>query len=222
MICLCQVQQRCISFESRLAEVGESSYVSQKSKYEASSRSFKLIEQVDRKSITRAKTLPGSRKLHSVSSTGVGFQIKVRELSCYCVGCKSGEQCLNSDYVDHWCVKVLKPTEQTQTEECPLEQPQTEELPLETTETVSTEEILDDNSKLTVNSFVAIKLETKKSQACYFAKVKSIDNDDICVEYLEKYGSKYYKYSTDSQDFTQNTSDYSVYITRARGSHQWL
>ena len=88
-------------FESRLAEVCESSYVSQKSKYEASSRSFKLIEQVDRTSITRAKTLPDSRKLHSVSSTGVGFQIKVRELSCYCVGCKSGEQCLNSDYVDH-------------------------------------------------------------------------------------------------------------------------
>ena len=57
-----------------------------------------------------------------------------------------------------------------------------------------------------VNSSVAIKLETKKSQACYFAKVKSI-NDDICVDYLEKCGSKYYKYSTDSQDFMQNTSD---------------
>ena len=41
--------------ESRLAEVGESSYVSRKSKYEASSRSFKLVEQVDRTSITRAK-----------------------------------------------------------------------------------------------------------------------------------------------------------------------
>lgn len=58
-----------------------------------------------------------------------------------------------------------------------------------------------------MNSFVAIKLETKKSQACYFAKVKSIDNDDIYVEYMEKCGSKYYKYSTDSQDFTQSTSD---------------
>ena len=102
---------------------------------------------------------------------------------------------------------MLKPTEQIQTEECPLEQPQTEEQPLETTETVSTVEILDVNSKLAVNSFVTIKLETKKSQACYFAKVKSIDNDAICVEYLEKGGSKYYKYSTDSQDSTQNTFD---------------
>ena len=46
-----------------------------------------------------------------------------------------------------------------------------------------------------VNSSVAIKLETKKSQTCYFAKVKSI-NDDICVEYLEKCGSKYYKYES--------------------------
>ena len=71
--------------ESRLTEVGESSYVSPKSKYKASSRSFKLIERVAHTCITRAKTLPGSRKLHSVSSTGVGFQIKVRELSCYCV-----------------------------------------------------------------------------------------------------------------------------------------
>ena len=85
---------------------------------------------------------------------------------------------MNSDYVDQWCVKVLKPTKQTQTEECPLEQPQTEEQPLETTETVSTEEILDVNSKLAVNSFVTIKLETKKSQACYFA-------DFVCVEVLQ-------------------------------------
>ena len=54
---------------------------------------------------------------------------------------------------------------------------------------------------------MVIKLETKKSQACYFAKVKSIDNEDICVEYLEECGSKYYKYSTDSQVFKQNTSD---------------
>ena len=39
--------------------------------------------------------------------------------------------------------------------------------------------------------------------------MKSTDNDDICVGYLEKCGSKHYmyKYSTDSQDFTQNTSD---------------
>lgn len=94
--------------------------------------------------------MPGSRKLYSVSSAGVGFKIKVRDLSCYCVGCKTGEQCLNNDYVDQWCVKVLKPTEQTQTEE----------QPLETTETVSTEEILDGNSELAVNSFVAIKHET--------------------------------------------------------------
>lgn len=71
-----------------------------KIKYSASFRTFKSIENVDHSNTTRAKTLAGGRKLHSMSSTGVGFQIKCKEISCYCAGCKSGIQCLNCEYID--------------------------------------------------------------------------------------------------------------------------
>ena len=118
----------------------------------------------------------------------MGFHIKVGELSCYCAGCKTAEQCLNSDCVDLWCVKVFRPTEQQQPEEHPPAQPQMEDHLLQQREAVSLEESTEDNSTQTVSSFAAFKFETKNSQVCYmyFAKVKAIDTDDICVEYLEK------------------------------------
>ena len=168
-------------------------------------------EHVSRTSITKTKTLPESRKLHRVSSTGVEFHIKVRELCCYCADCKTAEQCLNSDYVDQWCVKVLRPTEQQQPEEHPLAQLQMEDRLLQQPEAVSSEDSTEDNSTQTVNSFAAIKFETKKSQVCYmyFAKVKAIDTDEICVEYLEKFGSKY-QYSSDCRDPWHYPSDIHV------------
>ena len=43
----------------------------------------------------------------------------------------------------------------------------------------------------------------------YFAKVKAIDTDEICVEYLEKCGSKH-QYSSDCRDSWHYPSDIHV------------
>ena len=144
--------------------------------YHGKTNIMQAPEHVGRTSITKTKTLPESRKLHSVLCTEVGFHIKVRELSCYCAVCKTAEQCLNSDYVDQWCVKVLRSTEQQQPEEHPPAQLQMEDRLLQQPEAVSLEESTEDNSTQTVNSFVAIKFETNKSQTCVlhvFCKSKS-------------------------------------------------
>ncbi|KAJ8050293.1 hypothetical protein HOLleu_03437 [Holothuria leucospilota] len=51
--------------------------------------------------------LPGTRQIHSVCGVGPK-QLKVRRLSCFCQGCSSGGECLNSAYVDKWTAKTLK------------------------------------------------------------------------------------------------------------------
>ena len=155
--------------QDKLTDVGESSFLSRKNKYSASTRTFKLIEKANRSNFTGVKTLVGSRKLHSVSSTGVGFQIKAREISCYCAGCRSGIQCLNCDYVDSWSVKVLRPSDQMETQE----QPPGEQMERET------EEPSKEHPMTAVNDFVAVK--TKKSCICYFVKFKAVENDDKVV-----------------------------------------
>ena len=55
------------------------------------------------------KTVPGTRKLHSV----LGVKrcvIKTRRLSCFCAACLQSnyDQCLNTQYVDKWRQVVLK------------------------------------------------------------------------------------------------------------------
>ncbi|MEW8341728.1 MAG: hypothetical protein AB2708_17930, partial [Candidatus Thiodiazotropha taylori] len=55
------------------------------------------------------KTVPGTRKLHSV----LGVErcvIKTRRLSCFCAACLQSnyDQCLNTHYVDNWRQAVLK------------------------------------------------------------------------------------------------------------------
>ena len=76
--------------ESNLSDVGSSTFNSRKNLYAASTRSFKTVENIDHSQMTTAKTLSGCRKLHSIGSTGVGFQLKTRYLSCYSEGCQCG------------------------------------------------------------------------------------------------------------------------------------
>lgn len=97
--------------EENLSNVGESTYNSRRSRYTASSRTFKLFEKIDRSATTSVKTLNGTRMIHCASSTGMGFQLKVRHISCYCKGCQDNTECSNKEYVDAWETKVLKPVD---------------------------------------------------------------------------------------------------------------
>ena len=131
--------------ESNLSTVGDSSFNSRWRKFTASTRTFKLVENIDRSEMTRAKRIPGSRKLHSVSSTGVDFQLKVRSLSCYCEGCRNNEQCQNNEFIEPWETKVSKPmdNETISSEEQNVDK-------VNENEQVETE-------PLAVNDFVAVK-----------------------------------------------------------------
>ena len=190
--------------DSNLSTVGASSFNSRRSKFTASTRTFKLIDNIDRSEVTSAKTVPGSRKLHSVSSTGVNFQLKVRSLSCYCEGCRNNEQCTNNEYIEPWEVKVLKPMEN----ETAVSAPENEEKAVNNEEEAyDTEEVASDRMEpLAVNDFVAVKFETKKSRLCYFAKVTNIEADDVFVEYLEK-SEAGYQYSANSKVYLITGTD---------------
>lgn len=84
-------------------------------------REFIFVEkqEVNRTRETNIKTLPGTRKLHCVRSTGMENHLDVRMLSCYCQECKAGDrdanqqsQCTNRQYVSHlkerFCSGVVK------------------------------------------------------------------------------------------------------------------
>lgn len=55
------------------------------------------------------KTVPGTRKLHSVLGVERGI-IKTRRLSCFCSSClqRNFDECLNKQYVDEWKLVKLK------------------------------------------------------------------------------------------------------------------
>lgn len=70
-------------------------------------------ENVDR-SRPEVKTLPGTRKLHSIKNTGTDLIVKVRELSCFCQACfnrdRTNAQCLNHQYVSPYEEKTIQLT----------------------------------------------------------------------------------------------------------------
>ena len=70
------------------------------------------IVYVDKEDIKRGdievQTLPGTRALHSVKSTGVPYNIMTRSLSCYCSGCMlNSGPCVNPQYVEEWVQREL-------------------------------------------------------------------------------------------------------------------
>ena len=147
--------------------------------------------------MTTAKRIPGSRKLHSVSSTGVDFQLKVRSLSCYCEGCRNNEQCQNNEFIEPWETKVLNPmdNETISSEEQNVDK-------VNENEQVETEPL----AVKAVNDFVAVKFNTRRSKLCFYAKVTNIKLDDVFVEYLEKSDTGY-QYSAKFTVYLINESD---------------
>lgn len=60
---------------------------------------------------TEVHTLPGSRKVQQVLNTGKQYELKVRNLSCFCKSCDTAnvKHCVNLEYVDQYDTKFLKP-----------------------------------------------------------------------------------------------------------------
>lgn len=200
-----ELHQYC---EDNLKNVGQSTFGSRTSRYAAHKRTFILVEKVDCSNTTTEKTLTGCRKLHSVSSTGHGYQLKVRELSCYCEGCRNGGQCKNSDYVDQWKPRVLKAVNKP-IEELHVDQPIPAEKEPEVSDVANDNSLTGESENIntpSLNDFVAVKFVTRKSKICFFAKVIDEENDDVCLEYLEKIG-EHYQYPAVSEDSWQHKSD---------------
>ena len=53
-------------------------------------------------------TLKGTRLLHSIKGIDLPYKVAIRTLSCFCEGCLTDSQCLNSEWVDKWTIKELK------------------------------------------------------------------------------------------------------------------
>lgn len=68
-------------------------------------------EDVDRR-VSNIKPLLGTRKLHSIKTTGNPIEmmeLMTRNLTCNCNLCEKGITCVNSDYVSKWETKNLQP-----------------------------------------------------------------------------------------------------------------
>ena len=64
---------------------------------------------IKNRSECRVQTLLGTRKLHAIRNVRTPYQLQVRNPSCFCQGCCSGnEDCENLGYVSHWENKTLK------------------------------------------------------------------------------------------------------------------
>lgn len=71
---------------------------------------------------------------------------------------------------------------------------------------VLVEQALHNEEPLAINDFVAVKLVTKKSKLCFFAKITDIKSGDLCVDYLEKSDSGY-QYPANTKVYLQNVTD---------------
>ena len=100
--------------QENLTVVGDSVFNSRREEYTNSKRSFVYVPSAD---IVRARpdreviTLKGSMQLHSVKGCGKPYELKVRNLSCFCARCAlgDGDTCLNLKHVDKWKDVKLKP-----------------------------------------------------------------------------------------------------------------
>jgi hypothetical protein len=63
-------------------------------------RYFYLVDDIDRSHVPQAVTLSGTQKVHSVRNTGFYGFVEVRDSSCFCSGCVSGDvPCEQSELV---------------------------------------------------------------------------------------------------------------------------
>lgn len=100
-----------------LQNVGKSVYASRAESYKDASRHFILVdpESINRDGKDRdVKQVAGTMKIHSVLPTNVPYEIKTRELSCFCDYCQHGHgsRCSNKAVVGEWDVCHLKSNKQ--------------------------------------------------------------------------------------------------------------
>ncbi|KAL4231796.1 hypothetical protein ACF0H5_009372 [Mactra antiquata] len=147
------------------------------------------------------KPIPGSRKLHSVCSTGVDVELKVRALSCYCNGCLNESHCLNSEYVEPWEVKILQGLSSNKVQSKKGRKGSS-------SQTTTINNIIDDtiDGCYESNTFVAINFETKRVKIYYFAQIKCVEEDEVCVEYLNK-KDNFYQFPDKPEELWQSSSD---------------
>ena len=112
--------QNGIEFHSycvdNLQQVGNSVYPSRVEAYKSASRKFIYVEDTE---ITRdrpdreVRSVKGTMKIHPIVPTGVSYELKTRNLSCFCNFCyhhvHAQGQCTNISIVGKWSPCTLKP-----------------------------------------------------------------------------------------------------------------
>jgi len=87
-------------------------FPSQKTLSKNSSRKFFYLENVNRdRPQQHTKTVKGTMKIHSARGTGQPYQIRTRQLSCFCSFCRKGlaiGTCQNESYVGRWTTHNLQ------------------------------------------------------------------------------------------------------------------
>ena len=64
-------------------------------------RSFLYVAQINRDRTHSGKTLKGTKKVHCVETCSL-LKLKTRNLSCFCQGCLTENECEKNPYVDEW------------------------------------------------------------------------------------------------------------------------
>lgn len=103
-----------------LEQVGNSVYPSRADAYKSASRNFILVEhtQINRDRIDReVHAVKGTMKIHSITPTGLPYELKTRDISCFCDYCYHGQdlRCKNIRTVGEWSPCRLKPTSHAST-----------------------------------------------------------------------------------------------------------
>jgi hypothetical protein len=97
-----------------LAQVGNSIYPSRVETYKSASRKFIYVHPTE---ITRNRPdrevhpVKGTMKIHSIMTTGQPYELKTRNISCFCEFCYygQGQKCKNIEIVGKWSPCTLKP-----------------------------------------------------------------------------------------------------------------
>lgn len=105
-----EFHQYCIS---NLQQVGQSVFQSRTEAYKQASRAFFFVASSDIKRNRpdrEVAPVKGTMKVHSVAPTGVPYNIRIRELSCFCTHCRFGQGlCDNEGLVGGWEPVTLMP-----------------------------------------------------------------------------------------------------------------
>ena len=153
--------------------------------------------EVDRNRDRTAKTLKGTRTMHTVKCIEP-YKLLTRQLSCFCQSCQTGTgECANVAIVGPWSEKVLIPvpgplqlTVQLPAQESDDQLPDQkidDQLPAqEIDDQLSVQEIHDQLPAPAIGEFVEAVVEGKYRTMTFFAKVLDVDeaNGDLKLHYL--------------------------------------